>query len=59
MTRLAFQLSNHQENFLIAASWVDEIEVVSTDENPDAIVTDDTNIQSNGKAYPIIWIITH
>ena len=49
MIRLAFQLSNNQEDFLIAASWVDEIEVVSTDENPDAIVTDDANIQSNEK----------
>ncbi|MDC0201566.1 hypothetical protein OAK04_04140 [Verrucomicrobia bacterium] len=49
MIRLAFQLSNHQEDFLIAASWVDDIEVVCIDENPDAFVTDDADIQSNGK----------
>ena len=49
MTRLAFQLSNHQEKFLIAASWIDEIEVVNIDETPDAIVTDDADIQSNEK----------
>ncbi|MDB4721223.1 hypothetical protein OAF65_05850 [Verrucomicrobiales bacterium] len=49
MIRLAFQLSNHQEDFLIAASWVDEIEIVCIDENPDAFVTDDADIQSNGK----------
>lgn len=49
MTRLAFQLSNHQEEFLIAASWIDEIEVVNIDETPDAIVTDDADIQSNEK----------
>lgn len=49
MTRLAFQLSNYQEEFLIAASWIDEIEVVNIDENPDAIVTDNADIQSNEK----------
>ncbi|MED6299568.1 MAG: hypothetical protein VX860_05705 [Verrucomicrobiota bacterium] len=49
MTRLAFQLSNHQEEFLIAASWIDGIEVVNIDETPDAIVTDDADIQSNEK----------
>ena len=49
MIRLAFQLSNHQEDFLIAASWVDDIEVVCIDENPDAFVTDDADIHSNGK----------
>ena len=49
MIRLAFQLSNHQEDFLIAASWVDDIEVVCIDENPDAFVTDDADIQSNEK----------
>ena len=49
MTRLAFQLSSYQEEFLIAASWIDEIEVVSIDENPDAIVTDNADIQSNEK----------
>ena len=49
MIRLAFQLSNHQEDFLIAASWVDDLEVVCIDENPDAFVTDDADIQSNGK----------
>ena len=44
MTRLAFQLSNYQEEFLIAASWIDEIEVVNIDENPDAVVVyGDTN----------------
>ena len=49
MTQLAFQLSNYQDDFLIAASSIDDIEVVSIDENPDAIVTDDADIQSNGK----------
>jgi predicted dehydrogenase len=49
MTRLAFQLSSYQEEFLIAASWIDEIKVVSIDENPDAIVTDNTDIKSNEK----------
>ena len=49
MTQLAFQLSNYQDDFLIAASSVDDIVVVSIDENPDAIVTDDADIQSNGK----------
>ena len=49
MTQLAFQLSNYQNDFLIAASSIDDIEVVSIDENPDAIVTDDADIQSNGK----------
>ena len=49
MTRLAFQLSNYQEDFLIAASWIDEIEVVSINENPDGIVTDNADIQSDGK----------
>jgi hypothetical protein len=49
MTRLAFQLSSYQEDFLIAASWIDEIKVVSIDENPNAIVTDNTNIKSNEK----------
>ena len=49
MTRLAFQLSNHEQEFLSAASWIHDIKVVTLNENPDAIVTDDASLASNGK----------
>ena len=41
MTRLAFKLSNHEQEFLSAASWIYDVKAVNFDEDPDAIVTDD------------------
>ena len=49
MTRLAFKLSNHEQEFLSAASWIHDVKVVNFDENPDAIVTDDVSLASTGK----------
>ena len=49
MTRLAFKLSNHEQEFLSAASWIHDVKVVNFDEDPDAIVTDDVSLASTGK----------
>ena len=49
MTRLAFQLSNHEQEFLSAASWIHDVKVVDIDGNPDAIFTDDVSLASTGK----------
>ena len=49
MTRLAFKLSNHEQEFLSAASWIHDVKVVNIDEDPDAIVTDDVSLASTGK----------
>ena len=49
MTRLAFKLSNHEQEFLSAASWIHDVKVVNFDENPDAIVTDDVSLASTDK----------
>ena len=48
-TRLAFKLSNHEQEFLSAASWIHDVKVVNFDEDPDAIVTDDVSLASTGK----------
>ena len=49
MTRLAFKLSNHEQEFLSAASWIHDVKVVNFDEDPDAIVTDDVSLASTAK----------
>ena len=49
MTRLAFKLSNHEQEFLSAASWIHDVKVVNFDEDPDAIVTDNVSLASTGK----------
>ena len=49
MTRLAFKLSNHEQEFLSAASWIYDVKAVNFDEDPDAIVTDDVSLASTGK----------
>jgi len=49
MTRLALQLSNQEQEFLSAASWIHEIKIVDSNKNPDAIVTDDLCLTSSGK----------
>ena len=54
MTRLAFKLSSHEQEFLSAASWIHDVKVVNFDENPDAIVTDDVSLASTGK--PILLV---
>ena len=49
MTRLALQLSNQEQEFLSAASWIHDIKIVDSNKNPDAIVTDDLCLTSSGK----------
>ena len=49
MTRLALQLSNQEQEFLSAASWIHDIKIVDSNKNPDAIVTDDSSLASSGK----------
>lgn len=49
MTRLALQLSNQEQEFLSAASWIHDIKIVDSNKNPDAIVTDDLCFTSSGK----------
>ena len=49
MTRLALQLSNQEQEFLSAASWIHDLKIVDSNKNPDAIVTDDLCFTSSGK----------
>ena len=49
MTRLAFKLSNHEQEFLSAASWIHDVKVDKIDVDPEAIVTDDESLASTGK----------